>query len=295
MNWSAVDFDWNYARAFLATAEEGSYSAAAKALRTTQPTVGRQVAALEEELGVTLVQRVGRGVEPTEAGLLLLEHLREMGEAALRASLAATGGAHALEGLVRVTAGDSTCALLLGPALARVRREHPAIDIELVPTNTVSDLRRREADIAIRNFRPTDPELTARKVRVEPSWMYATPEYLAELGPIRSLEDLQGAQFLGFERGPVMTDYLAGRGLPIGLENIRITAGVHLVQWELCKQSLGICFMFEVVGDADPRVVRVPGGFPVLPVPMWLTTHRAVHTSRRLRAVFDILAEELAG
>jgi DNA-binding transcriptional LysR family regulator len=293
MNWAAITFDWNHARALLATAEEGSFSAAARALKTTQPTVGRQVAALEEELGATLIQRVGRGVELTEAGIQLLEHVRAMSEAALRVSLAATGRSRSLEGLVRITASESICALLLGPALARVRREHPGIDLDLVATNAVSDLRRREADIAVRNFRPEDPELTARKVRHEPAWMYASPEYLARLGPVQRLEDLERAQFLAFDRATTMADQIAKIGLRLGPENFRVATENHLVQWELCRRGLGICFMMEVVGDAEPGVVRVPGGLPPMPVPMWLTTHRAVHTSRRVRAVFDVLAEEL--
>jgi len=293
MNWSAITFDWNHARALLATAEEGSFSAAARALVTTQPTVGRQVAALEEELGVTLIQRVGRGVELTEAGIQLVEHVRAMSEAALRVSLAATGGSQALEGLVRITASGTICALFLGPALSRVRREHPRIDVDLVATNAVSDLRRREADIAIRNFRPRDPELTAKKVREERAWMYASPEYLSRLDPVRRLGDLEGAQFLAFDRGETMVDYLAQMGLQLGPANFRIATDDHLVQWELCKRGLGVCFMMEAIGDAEPGVVRVPGGLPPMVVPMWLTTHRAVHTSRRLRAVFDILAEEL--
>lgn len=293
MNWGAITFDWNHARALLATAEEGSFSAAARALGTTQPTIGRQVAALEEELGATLIQRLGRGVELTEAGLQLLEHVRSMSEAALRVSLTAAGRSRSLQGLVRVTASESICALLLAPALARVRREHPGIDVDLVATSAVSDLRRREADIAIRNFQPRDPELIARKVREERSWIYAAPEYLARLAPIRLLQDLESAQFLAFDRTSLMVDHLAGMGLRLGPQNFRLATGNHLVQWELCKRGLGICFMMEVVGDAEPGVVRVPGGLPPLPVPMWLTTHRAVHTSRRLRAVFDILVEEL--
>lgn len=100
MDWRAVRFDWNRARAFLVTAEEGSFSAAARALGMAQPTLGRQVAGLEEELGVTLFERVGSTLELTSAGLDLLEQVRAMGEAAMRASLVATGRAEAIEGTV---------------------------------------------------------------------------------------------------------------------------------------------------------------------------------------------------
>ncbi len=293
MDWKTIEFDWNHARALLVTAEEGSYSAAARALGSTQPTIGRQVAALEEELGVTLVQRVGRGLELTEAGLDLLEHIRTMGDAARRVSLTATGRSRSLEGLVRITASESQCAFLLPPVLARIRELHPGIEIDLVATTEVRDLRTREADIALRNFRPQDPELTARKVREDKAWLYATPEYLARVGPIETAEDLVRADWIMMMRTEGMLGHLRGMGAPISAKNLPIATEDHLVQWALCRAGLGLCFMMEHVGDAEPTVVRIPEVLPPVPVPLWLTTHRAVHTSRRLRAVFDLLAEGL--
>jgi DNA-binding transcriptional LysR family regulator len=293
MNWKTLDFDWNRARALLVTAEEGSYSAAARALGSTQPTIGRQVAALEEELGVTLVQRVGRGLELTEAGLDLIEHLRAMGEAAQNVSLTAAGRSRSLEGLVRITASASQCSFLLPPIHARVRALHPGIQIELVATGEVRDLRKREADIALRNFRPRDPELTARKVREDPAWLYGTPAYLERIGPIETAGDLKRADLLAAGRVEMMLEYLRAMGAPLSQENFPIVTDDHLVQWDLCRAGLGLCFMMEHVGDAEPAVVRIPAVLPPVPVPMWLTTHRAVHTSRRLRAVFDLLAEGL--
>ena len=293
MDWKTIDFDWNRARAFLVTAEEGSYSSAARALGSTQPTVGRQVAALEEELGVTLVQRVGRGLQLTESGLDLIEHIRAMGDAARRVSLTATGSSHSLEGLVRITASETVCAVHLTPILTRIREQHPGIELELVATSEVSDLRTREADIALRNFRPKDPELTARKVREDRAWLYGTPEYIERVGPIETADDLVRADLLAFDREPLMVNHLRGMGAPLTPENFPIATGSHLVQMALCRAGLGLCFMTEVIGDADPAVVRIPEVLPALPVPLWLTTHRAVHTSRRLRAVFDLLAEGL--
>src|SRR3954469_2836595 len=97
MDWRSVKFDWNRARAFLVTAEEGSLSAAARALGMAQPTLGRQVSALEEELGVVLFERIGRGLTLTAGGLDLLDHVRTMGEAANRVSLTASGQSQTIE------------------------------------------------------------------------------------------------------------------------------------------------------------------------------------------------------
>ena len=98
MDWRSVKFDWNRARAFLVTAEEGSLSAAARALGMAQPTLGRQVSALESELGVILFERAGRGLALTQSGLELVEHVRAMGDAATRVSLTASGQSQSIEG-----------------------------------------------------------------------------------------------------------------------------------------------------------------------------------------------------
>ena len=106
MKWQTVSFDWNQARAFLVTVEEGSLTAAARALGLTQPTLGRQVAALEDSLGVTLFDRVGRSLRLTPSGLELLDHVRSMGDAAGRVSLTASGQSQTVEGQVCITASD---------------------------------------------------------------------------------------------------------------------------------------------------------------------------------------------
>ena len=198
MNWNGTSFDWNQARAFLATAEEGSLSAAARALGLTQPTLGRQVAGLEETLGVLLFDRVGRSLVPTEAGLSLLEHVRAMGEAANRVSLAASGRSQAIAGHVCISASDVVAQYMLPPVIGELRRKAPEIEIELVASNTVSDLRRREADIAIRHIRPEEPDLIARLVRETTARLYAATSWLEENGRPKTAGDLAGASFVGF-------------------------------------------------------------------------------------------------
>jgi len=294
MDWRTVRFDWNRARAFLVTAEEGSFSAAARALQLSQPTLGRQVSSLEEELGVTLFERIGNTLALTGAGLELLEHARAMGDAATRVSLAATGQSATLDGTVGITASELIAAHLLSPAVARVRAEHPGIQLEIVASNTARDLRRREADIAVRNFQPDHPELVARKVADRHARLYATPDYLARLGHPNRPEDLSDADVFGFDRGDRMLDGLRALGLPLTQRNVPVVTESHLVQWEMAKQGLGICIVMDQVGDAEPRVVRVLPDLPPIPVPVWLTAHRELRTSRRIRAVFDILAETLA-
>ncbi len=294
MDWRATRFNWNHARAFLVAAEEGSFSAAGRALETAQPTIGRQVAALEAELGVTLFERIGSALELTSAGLDLVEHVRAMNDAATRVSLSATGQSLSIEGTVCITASELISTYILPPILARLRRAHPGIELEIVASNSARDLRRREADIAVRNFTPSQPELVAKKVADRSARLYATPGYLAALGDPSSPAELSRADFFGFDRSEVMITGLRALGIALTPKNFPVITDNHLVQWELCKQGAGICIVMDEVGDAEPRVRRVLPDLPPLPIPVWLATHRELRTSRRIRVVFDLLAEGLS-
>jgi DNA-binding transcriptional LysR family regulator len=294
MDWRTVRFDWNRARAFLVTAEEGSLSAAARALGMSQPTLGRQVDALEQELDVLLFERIGKRLVLTQPGMDLLEHVRAMGDAASRVSLSASGQSQALEGTVTITVGEAFGAYVLPPILSKLRAAEPGIDIEVVASNTPSDLRRREADIAIRNFRPTDPELVARKVRDMAGHLYAATSYLDRLGRPITLAKLNKADFVGFARTPALIDRLRPLGLELSQKNFVLISENQLVQWALIKQGLGLGVMAEVIGDKDPLVERALPESPAVMFPVWLVSHRELHTSRRVRVVFDLLADELA-
>ena len=193
-----MNFDWNRARAFLVTAEEGSLSAAARALNMAQPTLGRQVAALEQELGVTLFERVGRALVLTDAGAQMLTHAQAMGAAAQAFSLTASGQSDAIAGHVAISATDLSSVWALPPIIRQLRKIAPDITIEVVASNQISDLKRREADIAVRNARPEDPDLIAKLICNDVGTFFASPDYLEKLGPVASLTDLARADFIGF-------------------------------------------------------------------------------------------------
>jgi DNA-binding transcriptional LysR family regulator len=294
MDWRSVKFDWNRARAFLVTAEEGSLSAAARALGMAQPTLGRQVDALETELGVTLFERAGRGLTLTAAGLDLLDHVRAMGDAAGRVSLAASGQAQTIEGTICITASEIYSAYLLPPIVMKLRREQPGIEVEIVASNAAIDLKRREADIAIRNFRPSQPDLIAKKIGDDLARLYAAESYLERIGHPATPEELSDADFIGFDTTAVMVDGLNRLGLSLTQKNFPVLTANHLVHWELVKAGAAIGIVPEAIGDREPGVRRVLADFTPMEFPIWLTTHRELNTSRRVRMVFDLLAEELS-
>ncbi len=294
MNWQNVSFNWNQARAFLATVEEGSLSAAARQLDLTQPTLGRQVAALEATLNVLLFERIGKSLVLTQAGLELLDHVRAMYAAANRVSLTASGQSQAIEGRVRITASDVMSAYILPEALMRLREIAPLMEIDVIAANDIRNLQLREADIAIRHVRPEQPDLIAKLICNGAGNFYASKSYLDKNGRPGSARDLSDHDFIGFGDNARMIETLNQMGLSLALKNFRTGSASGLVAWEMARSGLGLIIMSDKVAiDANDMEHVLPDREPML-FPIWLTAHRELHTSRRIRVVFDLLADFLS-
>lgn len=294
IGWQSIQFDWNHAMAFLVTAEEGSLSAAARALGMAQPTIGRQIAALEQELDVVLFNRVGKQLVLTPIGLELVDYVRQMSEAASRFSLAVSGQSQELAGEVCISATDSFAALCLPRIIKKIRTCYPSINIKVIASNELSNLSHREADIAIRNIQPTHPDLIAKKIGNATARLYGATEYLDKLGRPITLAKLNKAEFAWFERSDESITPLHDLGLSITQDNITVVSENHLVQWENIKLGIALGMMMEAVGDNEPLVERVLPDEQVIMFPVWLVANQQLRSSKRIRVVFDMLAESLA-
>lgn len=287
------DLDWNQVRAFMAAVEGGSLTAGGKAIGLSQSTLSRQVQALEESLGVALFERIGKRLVLTEAGRALAPHASAMGQAAAALDLGALGRSEAVEGTVTISASDAVAMYLLPPILWRVREEVPGVTVRVLVANSLSDLRRREADIAIRHVRPTEPELVGRWIRDATASFYASRDWVARHGHPRRAVDATGAVFIGDHSDGRYASYLREMGLDLGPECFRLSCESSLVAWALARQGLGICPVMREIARSMPELVEVLDELPLITFPFWLLTHREVHSARRIRLVFDILAEEL--
>lgn len=295
MDWKSITFDWNRARAFLVTAEEGSLAAAARSMGMTQPTLGRQVAALESEIGFDLFTRRGRGLELTPNGIKLLEHVRLMGEAANQFSLSASGKSDVIEGDVSITASELLSTFMLPPMIKALRELEPGIEIEIYSTNEQRDLNRREADIAIRSVRPTQPELIAKRLCSVRGHLYAAKGYLQQLGNPPSIAELNNANFIDTEKPGRLMTLLNSQGFSLTKQNFPVISNSHIVQWELVKQGMAISATVEEIGDNEPLVERVViSNLPLITMDLWLVTHNELRTNLRIRRVFDFLVSEFA-
>ena len=295
MNGSPGNPDWNQMRALLTTVEAGSLSAAAKRLGLTQPTLGRQVAALEESLGLAIFERVGRNLVLTEAGQRLVADLREMGAAAERVTLSAAAQSQSVEGVVRITTADIYAGHVLPPLLEKIRREAPAITVQVLAVGQISDLLRREADIAIRHVRPDQDGLIARRCKDTAAYIYGTPALIEKLGRPQTGTELARHDFVGaLENNDDFIAEMQKRGVPLGPDNFRLATQSGMTAWEWVRKGMCLGAMVEAVAHQTPEVEIVVPSIEPIPVPVWLVTHRELHTSRRIRLVFDMLVEHFS-
>jgi DNA-binding transcriptional LysR family regulator len=228
--------------------------------------------------------------------LELLAHVKKMGEAANALSLSAAGLSMTLEGNVCISATESMAYFTLPPLIAELRDLYPGIQIEIEVSNETRDLNRREADIALRAYRPTQPDLIVKRLKAYEARLYATPSYLNKLEKEHGKDAIQHADFIGFSSTSDYPSQLKERlGLEVKTEQFPLLTMNHLVHWQLVKQGLGIGVMTTDVGDKEQQVVAVQPKEPTIQGELWLVTHSELRTNLRIRKVFDFLAERLAG
>jgi DNA-binding transcriptional LysR family regulator len=293
MNWNSVNIDWSHTRTFLVTAEEGTLSAAAKILRLTQPTLSRQISALESDLGIMLFERVGQRLVLTNSGLKLLEHARLMGDAALQFSLVAKGQSEQIEGSVTISVCELDAVFRLPKIIAKLRKAEPGIDIEVVVTNKASDLKRREADIAIRSFCPTQNDLIVKKIGTEGIWFYGTQGYLDTIPAISEYSELKDIQIIGFGNDSSLLNLLNKKGWNLSKKNFQLITSFQLLQLEFCKEGLGLILFPDTLANQVPYLRCALKSFgPIMQLPIWLVCHQELRTNLRVRRVFDFIANE---
>jgi DNA-binding transcriptional LysR family regulator len=285
--------DWTLIRSFLAVAEHKSLSAAARALGLTQPTLGRHVAALEAALGATLFTRSVHGLIATDAALDLVPHARTMAATAAALARAASGEAADDRGTVRITASEVIGAEVLPAILARARARHGAIAFELALSNRNENLLVREADIAVRMVRPVQRNLIARKIGDVPIQLYAHRSYAKRRGLPKTPDDLRGHDIIGYDADSWALEGFARIGLPTARDLFALRTDNDLAQLALLRAGAGIGGMQKQLATREKGLLPVLHQTIRIPLDMWLVMHEDLRTSRRVRVIYDFLAEEL--
>jgi DNA-binding transcriptional LysR family regulator len=285
--------DWTLLRSFLAVAEAGSLSGAARVLGLSQPTLGRHVQDLEASLEVTLFTRAPRGLLLTPAGEALLPGAKAMRAAAAELSLVAAGRSEGMTGPVRITASRVVSSYILPAILAKLRQAEPGITIDLVPSDQIENLLFREADIALRMVRPTQLDIVTSHVCDLPMGLYAAPAYLQRRGRPHDLMQLRAHDFVGLDRSDLHLKLVRSQGIDMTRKDFAVRCDDQLVYIDLVRAGCGVGAMLTRIGDADPGLDRLPNLFALPALPVWLAAPQALHHSPRLRHVFDFLGEAM--
>jgi len=285
--------DWALWRSFAAVLTQGSLSAAARQLGLSQPTIGRHVETLEAQLGVTLFERALNGLRPTPLALRLYEPVRQAQAALTQAVMAAEGAQEDEAGTVRITASTMISNYVLPDILVAIRQLHPHIALEIVPSDSAENLLMREADIALRMFRPTQLELVTRHLGDIALVPLAHRDYLARRGRPETLEALWSHDLLGFDRSDAIIQHAGKLGHTLTRADFPLRSDDQTLLWELLKAGLGIAFGQANLARRTPGLVILPIPVDIAPLPLWLTTHRELFTSHRIRVIYDALAQGL--
>ncbi len=285
--------DWSLIQSFLAVAETGSLSAGANLLGRSQPTLGRHIRALEQSLGASLFDRHTRGLSLSDTGAQLLPMARQMHASMNQITLTAAGQSQALDGTVRITASVFVAHHLLPPILAHIRAEEPSIQLDLLPSDTTENLLFREADIAVRMYRPTQLDVVTRHIGDIATGVYAARSYLERAGRPQTVAEILEHDLVGFDRNDLIVQNMQSQGWAISRDDFAVRCDNQANYWELIRAGCGIGFSQIGVGRTDPEVEELKFDLELPRLPIWLAAHQAMRQTPRIRRVWDLLASEL--
>lgn len=285
--------DWNLLRSFLAVAETGSLTAAAARLSKSQPSIGRHIAELERLVGQQLFRRGPRGQQLSERGMDLLDQVRRMGEAADTFSRIALGQSESLTGSVRITASEIIGALVLPQIVAQLRRAEPSIEIEIVASDSIGNLLRRDADIAVRMVRPHQLDLVVRHVADIPFAVCASRAYFDRAGRPETPADLLAHDLIGYDRADDIIAGFAALGVAVDRSAFKIRSDNNLVLWQALRAGAGVGFAQAPLVAMHPDLETCLEDLPLPQLETYLAMHSDIRHNPRIRFVADYLYEGL--
>lgn len=286
-------FDWSHLQSFVAVAEHGSLSAAARATDGSQPTLSRHIALLEQEVGARLFERSKAGVALTDKGASLFAQAVKMADAAAQLTLLSEGAEDDLAGTVRITASQIVATYLLPEVLTALHLAYPAIEIELIASDVTNNLLRREADIALRMYRPTQDDVIAKHIGNLDLGAYASEAYIARRGMPQGTADLINHDFIGYDRSTLIIDGMAALGMKVTRDYFKFRCDDQVVCWQMAQAGFGVGFNQKTIAAQGGQMVCVSGDDPIGQLPVWLTAHPEVRQTPRIRKVYDFLSKAL--
>ncbi|MDH5232133.1 MAG: LysR family transcriptional regulator [Gammaproteobacteria bacterium] len=282
--------NWNLIRSFLSVAHEGSLSAACKSLGVSQPTLSRDIQAIEKSLKLQLFKRSTQGLLLTEAGRNLVEAAAGMDSAAQQFERLATGLSEQLEGDVRISANEIIGIFLLPAAIAEFRRQHPGVQVECVIDNHASNISKREADIALRMFRPSQVDLVAQRLPDMSLGFFAHQDYVQQYGDPQSVDEIRTHSLIGFDRNTEFIDEASKMGMRFSANDFALRTDHMLAQINLARSGAGIVGTHIRLAQHWPELKPVMQWIPLPALEFWLVCHSDTQYNSRIRALMRFLA-----
>ncbi len=284
-----MSLDWTLIQAFLAVAESGSLSGAARDMGASQPTLSRQIKAIEDQLNVRLFDRQAKGLMLTECGQDLLPSAQAMFAAAGQFANTAAGQDTHEEGTVRITASEFVSHYILPKLFAQMRETLPHIQLELHPTDDSDNLLFREADIDLRMYQPTQLEMVTRKLGVLELGFFASKSYLSRCGKPENIPDLMSHDMIGYDRSERFIKGAAAMGWELSRTDFNVRCDLQTLHGELIAEGCGIGILSKVAASRYPDLEAVLPDFQIPGLGIWLTSHEALRHTPRVGAVWKSL------
>lgn len=285
--------DWNLLRAFIAVYEAGTLTEAARRLATTQPSVGRHIRELEAALGEALFVRLPGRLKPTQRAHALHEAVLPMKQATLQAAQLFANAREQLVGTVRIAVSEVYATEVVAPLAAQWLAEQPQLEIELSVSNRADNLLRRDADIAVRFFRPEQDDVIAVSVGHTELGLYAHEAYLARHGEPEGYELPEGAFIAGFDREAAPLAPFFRGAPPAQPVRFRLRTDAILARQAAVEAGLGVGVYLADVAATKPSLRRVLASRFGLAQEVWLCAHAELRRSAAMRFVWERLEQAL--
>lgn len=286
-----MNSNWSLIKSFLSVVEHGSLSAAARSLGVSQPTLGRDIQSLESNTGLNLFKRTTQGLDLTSEGSKLVEAARQMNDASDLFERQVSGLSTKLEGDVRISVNEIVGIYLLPPAIAAFREINPGVHIEIVISNKVTNLSKRDADIALRMFRPTQPELVAKRLPDMPLGFFAHKDYVAKYGEPSSMEDFSSHTVIGYDESTEFIEGAEKLGYHLMRDHFAIRTDHLLAHLSLARSGAGIIGTHVELAKQWPELVPVMQWIKVPDLEFWLACHSDVQYNSRIRELMSFLGK----
>ncbi|ODP96211.1 transcriptional regulator [Salinivibrio sp. SS3] len=283
--------DWDAWKLFLVLAECGSLNVASQRLGCSQPTLSRRLSLLEDRVGKNLFDRSTQGLSLTEFGSNLLEECENMADCADRIQRIVHGQDISLSGTVKLSVNEMIAQYYLPPIVPTFMETYPDLQLKTIVTNTATNLDKRDADVAIRMFRPHQPNLVTRHLANLELGAYASSAYIDNYGEPKKLQDFKERRILGFDKDKQLEEDSLALGWPIKNRELSFRTDNMPFMVEVAVNGGGIIFTHSIVARKR-NLKRLKFELEIPPIPLYLTCHRDVRQNRKIKALMKFISEQ---